>query len=43
MVIRPILAGVGISAVVSAIVGVAFYYGIWPISVILDQDPNHPV
>lgn len=38
---RPILVGCGIGAVVSTIVGVAFYYGIWPISAILDNDTQY--
>lgn len=39
--IRPILAGIGAGAVMSALVGVAFYYGIWPISAILDNDTHY--
>ncbi|MEX3649625.1 hypothetical protein [Mycolicibacterium porcinum] len=41
--IRPLAAGVGIGLSIFAAAFAAFYYGIWPISVILDQDPNHPV
>lgn len=40
--IRALAAGASLGLAVSAIVGVAFYYGVWPISVVLDQDTNHP-
>lgn len=40
--IRALALGSVIGAAVSALVGVAFYFGIWPISVILDQDTHPP-
>ncbi|MEW2478739.1 hypothetical protein AB0876_04035 [Mycobacterium sp. NPDC049093] len=39
--IRPLAAGVGIGLSIFAAALTAFYYGIWPISVIVDRDTIH--
>ena len=41
--IRALAAGFGIGLSIFGVAFAAFYYGIWPVSAVLDQDPNHPV
>jgi hypothetical protein len=40
--IRALALGSALGAAVVTIVGVAFYYGIWPISALLDRDTIAP-
>lgn len=40
---RALAAGVGIGLSIFVAAFAAFYYGIWPVSAVLDQDTHHPV
>ncbi|MEW2483560.1 hypothetical protein AB0876_28640 [Mycobacterium sp. NPDC049093] len=39
--IRPLAAGVGIGLSLFAAAFAVFYYGIWPVSAIVDRDTIH--
>lgn len=39
--IRALAAGTVLGVAVSAIFGVAFFHGVWPISAVLDSDTLH--